>query len=141
MHLTYKELYEQYATNNFKASSDLDEDFFHSQPSSFFTVDSRIPAVLRELIAETEDCRKMNFLTGASACARKTIYELLVIEKADGANYDDKTNSLAAMHPSVDSELFDVLAHIKDMTSDKVHEQSWDKWDSKNLKLIFSGVV
>jgi hypothetical protein len=22
------------------------------------------------------------------------------------------------------------------MTSDKVHEQSWDKWDSGNLKLI-----
>jgi len=22
------------------------------------------------------------------------------------------------------------------MTSDKVHEQSWDKWDSKHLRLI-----
>ena len=32
-------------------------------------------------------------------------------------------------------ELFDILGHIQQMTSDKVHEQSWDKWDSPTLTL------
>jgi len=26
------------------------------------------------------------------------------------------------------------------MTSDKVHEQSWDKWDTSNLKLILEAL-
>ena len=32
--------------------------------------------------------------------------------------------------------LFDILANIQDITSDKIHEQSWDKWYSPKLKLI-----
>jgi len=32
--------------------------------------------------------------------------------------------------------LFDNLGDIQDMTSEKVHEQSWDKWDSNALRLI-----
>jgi hypothetical protein len=78
----------------------------------------------------------MNYLTGASACARKAIYEFLVREKAEGEHYEDKIKSLKGKFWSVAAELFDVLVHIQDMTSDKVHEQSWPKWDSKNLTLI-----
>ncbi len=78
----------------------------------------------------------MNFLTGASACMRKAIYELTVREKAEGKDYESKIKFLKSKYQSVDSALFDVLAAIKDMTSDKIHEQSWDKWDSDNLKLI-----
>lgn len=37
---------------------------------------------------------------------------------------------------NVDETLSDVLGHIQDMTSDKVHEQSWPKWDSPSLTLI-----
>jgi len=78
----------------------------------------------------------MNFLTGASACMRKAIYKLTVREKAEGKDYESKIKFLKSKYQSVDSALFDVLAAIKDMTSDKIHEQSWDKWDSDNLKLI-----
>ena len=99
-------------------------------------MDDNIPAVLRELITEGEGCLKMNFLTGASACCRKAIYELTVGEKAEGSNYEDRIKFLKGKFPAVDSNLFDVLCNIKDMTSDKVHEQSWDKWDSKHLTLL-----
>jgi len=78
----------------------------------------------------------MNYLTGASACMRKAIYELLVIEKAEGEDYEGKIKFLKKKYPESDPNLFDILSHIQDMTSDKIHEQSWDRWDSKYLKLI-----
>jgi len=120
----------------FQKGIDLDANIFYSVPTSVFVLDSRIPNILRDLIGEAEGCLKMNFLTGASACTRKAIYELTLHEKAEGDNYDEQIKSLKSKHPEIPSELFDVLAHIKDMTSDKVHEQSWDKWDSKHLTLF-----
>lgn len=119
-----------------RSDIDLDSKIFYSVPTSFFVLDNRIPEIVRELISEAEGCLKMNFLTGASACMRKAIYELLVIEKTDGQHYEDKIKQLKSKHPESDPELFDILGHIQDMTSDKVHEQSWDKWDSQYLQLI-----
>lgn len=136
MHLTFDFLNNPESWNNFASTLDLDSHIFYSVPTSFFVLDSRIPQVLRDLITEAEGSLKMNFLTGASACTRKAIYELTVLEKAEGNNYDERIKSLKSKHPEIDSELFDVLAHIKDMTSDKVHEQSWDKWDNKHLLLF-----
>jgi len=137
MHLTFENLQEKRpAPTRFKGNIDIDAAIFYSVPSSFFTVDSRIPKVIRELISEAEGCLKMNYLTGASACTRKAIYELLVREKVKGAHYDDRIKALKSSHPEIDPELFDILAQIKDMTSDKIHEQSWDKWESGHLKLF-----
>jgi hypothetical protein len=140
MHLTFT-AYEDIGWHSsrghfFNEGIDLDSHFFYSVPTSFFVVDSRIPNIIRELITEAEGCIKMNYLTGASACCRKAIYELTVKEEAEGEDYEARIKSLKNKFPSVDSDLFDVLCHIKDMTSDKVHEQSWDKWDSKHLKLF-----
>jgi hypothetical protein len=120
----------------FKQDIEIDSYIFYSVPTSFFVIDSRIPKLLRELVAEAEGCLKMNYLTGASACMRKAIYELLVIEKAEGKDYQGRIKSLKYKYPQSDPNLFDILASIQDMTSDKIHEQSWDKWDSNNLKLI-----
>jgi hypothetical protein len=78
----------------------------------------------------------MNFLTGASACMRKAIYELLVIEKCTAKNYNERIKELKSKHKDTDTSLFDILGRIQDMTSDKIHEQSWDEWDSSKLKLI-----
>ena len=137
MHLTYKALQrENYPYAAFRTDVDLDHAFFYSVPTSFFVVDTRIPKKIRELISEAEGCAKMNYLTGASACTRKAIYELLAIQEATGSNYDDKIKDLTGKHPSVDTELFEILRHIKDMTSDHVHEQSWVTWDSKHLELF-----
>jgi hypothetical protein len=95
---------------------------------------------LRALITEAEGCSKMNYLTGASACTRKAIYEFLALQKAEGANYDDKIASVRAKFPQVDVKLFEILGHIKDVTSDDVHEQSWVAWDSGNLSLFLEAL-
>lgn len=137
MHLTFQSLQqENWGSARFRNDVDLDAAFFYSVPTSFFVVDARIPKVIRELITEAEGCSKLNYLTGASACTRKAIYELLALQKTTGPNYDDKIKDLASKHLSVDSELFEILGHIKDMTSDHVHEQSWIAWDSKHLQLF-----
>lgn len=120
----------------FKPDIDIDSFIFYSVPTSFFVIDNRVPRLLRELITEAEGCVKMNFLTGASAYTRKAIYELTILEKAEGGNYEERIKFLKTKFSQIDPELFDVLSHIKDMTSDKVHEQSWDKWDSQHLKLF-----
>lgn len=140
IHLSYTQILNLkmwYGTERrFQSNIDIDSNIFYSQPTSFFVVDSRIPRILRELITEAEGCLKMNYLTGASVCMRKAIYELLVHEKVEGDDYKTRIKSLKEKHPDSDPTYFDTLAHIQDMTSDKIHEQSWDKWDSPNLKLI-----
>lgn len=140
MHLSYEEIHHKpYAGDPqlyFKDDIDIDSEIFYSVPTSFFVLDKRVPKILRELITEAEGCLKMNFLTGASACMRKAIYELLIIEKCSKLNYDERTKELKVKYKDTDPTLFDILGHIKDMTSDKIHEQSWDKWDSDKLKLI-----
>jgi len=137
MHLTYAGLqHPDYSGTVLRDDVDLDSQFFYSVPTSFFVIDNRIPRLIRELITEAEGCIKMNFLTGASACTRKSIYELTVREEAEGENYKDRIKFLKSKYKDIDPDLFDILCHIKDMTSDKVHEQSWDKWDNQHLTLF-----
>lgn len=133
MHLSFEEIDN---TGGFIQNIDIDSKIFYSVPTSFFVIDSRIPRILRELISEAESCIKMNFLTGASACTRKAIYELTIIERAEGEDYEKKIKFLKTKFTNINPEFFDILGSIKDMTSDKIHEQSWDKWDSQNLKLF-----
>lgn len=137
MHLTYKELKNAaWSILHLKDDVDLDAAFFYSVPTSYFVTDTRIPRIIRELITEAEGCLKMNYLTGASACCRKAIYELTVKEKAEGSDYEERIKFLKKKFFAIDPDLFDILCYIKDMTSDKIHEQSWDKWDSKHLTLF-----
>lgn len=117
---------------------ELDDVFFYSVPTSLFAIDKRVPRVLRELITEAEGCLKSNFLTGASACARKVIYELAVLEEAEGDNYEERLKSLKATRSDVDPSYFDTLLTIQQVTSSKVHEQAYDDWESKHLRLILS---
>jgi len=143
LHLLYEKLtkhIQKYSGRSYyeflDAIDDIDSKIFYSVPTSFFTMDNRIHKIIRELITEAEGCLKMNFLTGASACMRKAIYELLLLEKTTSVHYEDRIKELKSKYPDTDPELFDILGSIQDMTSDKIHEQSWDKWDSQNLKLI-----
>jgi len=125
---------------NIDAGEFLDNAFFYSVPTSFFVLDERIPKVLRELLTEAEGCLKSNFLTGASACARKIIYELAVREKAEGSNYEDRIKSLKSKHPEVEAEFFDTLLTIQQVTSSKVHENSYDGWNAKHLRIILASI-
>ena len=140
MHLSYEDIQDSTRTfagvRPFSRGIDIDSYIFYSAPTSFFVIDSRIPRIIRELITEAEGCLKMNYLTGASACTRKAIYELLVLEKAEGETYESRIKSLKKKYSDSDPNLFDILSHIQDMTSDKIHEQSWDKWDSDTLKFV-----
>ncbi len=142
MHLSFDDIHKNWSYQGTKYIDftedidDIDAKIFYSVPTSFFVMDKRIPGLIRELITESEGCLKMNFVTGASACMRKAIYELLVLEKATGTDYETRIKSLKKKYPDSDPVLFDILSHIQDMTSDKIHEQSWDKWDSSYLKLI-----
>ena len=137
MHLSYEDIVTYRGGGyEFNEGIDIDSKMFYSVPTSFFVMDNRIPRIIRELITESEGCLKMNYLTGASACMRKAIYELTIIEKAVGGDYESKIKFLKTKYPDIDPTFFDILANIQGMTSDKIHEQSWDKWDSKNLKFI-----
>jgi hypothetical protein len=122
--------------------SQLDDYFFFHQPTSFFTIDSRIDGELRELISESENCLKMNFLVGASACLRKAIYELLgkeqtLIQQPNGRiGYRESIMALKGKFPRVPAEYFDALSGIQQMASDQVHEGSWKAWNSARLKVL-----
>ena len=92
MHLSFNWIHSTYSIKgrNYwrftEGIEDIDSSLFYSVPTSFFTVDTRVPRIIRELITEAEGSLKMNYLTGASACIRKAIYELLVHEKlTDGS--------------------------------------------------------
>jgi len=125
MHLTYTEikLSQIYNTNKYRFKipdgAELDDLFFYSVPTSLFAVDDRIPAILRQLLTEAEGCLKSNFLTGASACARKLVYELARRESAEGSDYEERIKSLKAKRPDVDGTYFDNLVAIQRVTSER----------------------
>lgn len=148
MHLSYDRVETQSKGSDskgpyycFTPDEGLDGKFFFSVPTSFFVLDRRIPRILRELIAEVEGCLKSNFLTGASACARKVVYELGVLEGATGSNYEDRIKSLKSLKPDIDPAFFDTLLTIQQLTSTKVHEESYDGWESKHIRLILSSLT
>lgn len=141
MHLSYAKAV--YYDGRQRWSPDVDQDaiFFYSVPRSFHVMDTRIPRELRELLDEAAGCQKSNFLTGASACARKLVYELAVRLDAAGDNYEDRIKSLKAKLPQIDPAYFDTLLTIQQVTSDKVHENSYDGWEARHLRLILVALV
>lgn len=139
MHLSFKDLaYHTGSGYRFSSGTDLDAAIFYSVPTSFFALDNRIPRVLRELLTEAEGSLKGNYLTGASACARKVVYELSHLEGGTGDNYEERIKSLKALKPGVPAEYFDTLLTIQQVTSEKVHEESYDGWQAKHLRLILA---
>jgi len=146
MHLTFTLLQRNEKSYRYHWSDDndnvdnkkLDQAIFYSVPTSFFVLDERVPRNLRELLTEAEGCLKSNYLTGASVCARKIIYELGKLNKATGDNYKDRIESLKDIHPEVDPTFFDTLLTIQQVTSTKVHENSFDGWEAKHLRVILA---
>ncbi|MDP3181946.1 MAG: hypothetical protein Q8M54_03890 [Desulfobaccales bacterium] len=141
MHLTFENIQTNPISGyhrHFIIGENLDEKFFYSVPTSFFSLDKRIPRVLRELMTEAEGCLKSNFLTGASVCARKLVYELAILEGAEGTDYESRLKSLKGKRPDVEPEYFDTLLTIQQVTSDKVHELSYDGWHSRHLRVILA---
>lgn len=121
---------------------EYDELFFYHLPTSFFTIDSRIPNAIREPLSEAENCLDNNFLTGASGCLRKVIYKLLKnesIPEAEGAkliNQDKRVDLLKDKYKTIDSALFDELKAIHILTSQELHENDWVDFDSNKLRFL-----
>jgi hypothetical protein len=67
----------------------------------FLTLDEQVPLPLRALLAEADGCLKMSFLTGAGACADRTL-DLLLAEQGMGeADRGDQIMQLGKKHPAV----------------------------------------
>jgi len=143
MHLSYSGIARQHG-NIFYFSvgtnTDIDDSIFYSVPTSFFVIDKRIPKILRELLAEAEGCLKSNFLTGASACARKLVYELAIDKDAEGTEYEGRIKSLKQKLPNIDPVYLDTLLTVQQVASEKVHEQSYDGWEAKHLRVILASL-
>lgn len=83
---------------------------------------------------------KNNFLTGASVCIRKLIYEFANKQNAEGKNYEERIKSLKKNLPNVDKDYFDDLLLVQKLASDKVHEGSYDGWSAEHLKLMLATI-
>jgi hypothetical protein len=83
-------------------------------PPRFLTVDPRAPAHIRELLEEADGCLSMGFITGGTACARRTIDGILETEHAAGEDYAASLLTLSEKHPAVAPALFQILGMLGD---------------------------
>lgn len=130
-------LYDEKINGSYDETS-LDQLFFFHQPTSFFTIDSRINSKIRELVSEAEGCREMNYLVGASGALRKAIYEFLEHQNAEGKEYEERIKWLKSKYPQIEESYFDALAGIQGMTSQNLHESStdWEAWSNSDLQFL-----
>ncbi len=123
--------------------NELDDAFFYNQPTSFFTIDERIPKSTREPLNEAENALKSNYLTGASAGLRKAIYKLLKHESISETDtqggftpHDKRVDQLKSKYPKIESELFDELKAVHMLTSQELHENDWEDFDAYTLQFL-----
>lgn len=127
----YSNIYDE---NSNVMDVNIDETLILNIPTSFFTIDDRVPKKFRDLVTEAEKCISMNCLTGASACIRKTIYEFINYEKLEGDDYTSKIKSLKGKYKILDDAYVDILSGIQGIMSDNVHEQSYENYDIQHAK-------
>lgn len=80
----------------------------------FLTLDSRIPASLRELMLEADGCFASGFYTGSTACAHRALEALLKMEKAEGSTHEARIRSLGEKTLGVPPLLISVLTQLGD---------------------------
>ena len=112
--------------------------FFTINPTGFFTIDDRIPIAIREPLSEAENCLKSNFLTGASAGLRKSIYKLLQHENIkERLKHDKRVDLLKKKYPKIDAPLLNTLKKVHVLTSQELHENDWQDFDSHTLPVFY----
>ena len=67
----------------------------------FLIPDEHVPLPLRALLEEADGCLKMSFLTGAGACAGRTLDLLLAEQGLGGGDRSDQILQLGKKHPAV----------------------------------------
>ena len=84
---------------------------------AFLTLDSRVPPVVRDLLAEADGCVTNGFLTGGTACAQRAIQALFTYEKVSGEDPPGRVRALMEKHPAVPQMLSTVLLQFGDSTA------------------------
>jgi hypothetical protein len=95
----------------------MTDDFSDNGLPAFLTLDTRVPAVFRDLLAEADGCSKNNFLTGGTACAQRAIQALLAYEKVEGPDTQTRIRALSEKYPAVPQMLSNVLQQFGDATA------------------------
>jgi hypothetical protein len=93
-----------------------DERGSHAVPA-FLTLDARVPAVIRDLLAEADGCAQSGFLTGATACAQRAIQALFAHEKVSGDDTASRLKALTEKYSGVPQMLSTVLLKFGDSTA------------------------
>ena len=129
--------------NNGKDIKEFDEAFYYHMPSSFFTIDKRIPSSIRIPLSESQSCLKNNFLIGSSAGLRKAIYKLLqekqVPETDKEGNYlkhSERVSQLKEVCPELEDDYLEHLKDIHMLTSQELHENNWNDFDGKMINFL-----
>lgn len=78
----------------------------------FMVVDRRVPEPIRQLIEEAEGCLNMSFAVGGSACVRRAIRQVFVIEKVEHDDFGAALHALGEKHPAVAPTLFQIMAAL-----------------------------
>jgi hypothetical protein len=122
---------------------ELDELFYFSEPSSFFTIDERVPISIRKPLSESYNSLKNNLITGASAGLRKAIYKLLKNEGIPDANdtggfhsHDERIELLKQKYSNIEPELLEELKAIHILTSQELHENDWEDFDGPTIRFL-----
>ncbi len=71
----------------------------------FLHLSEPVPLPLRALLDEAEGCLKMAFMTGAGACAARTLDLLLAEQGLGGADRSEQIQQLGKKHPAAESFL------------------------------------
>ncbi|KTD46501.1 hypothetical protein Lqui_2527 [Legionella quinlivanii] len=138
-----KLIYVDILDNDGNPISELDDLFYYNEPSSFFTIDERVPASIRKPLSESYNSLKNNLITGSSAGLRKAIYKLLQHEgipetndSGDFLSHDHRIELLKQKYSQVDSELLDELKAIHILTSQELHENDWEDFDGPTIHFL-----
>ena len=78
----------------------------------FLTLDDQVPLPLRALLDEADGCLKMSFLTGAGACASRTLDLLLAEQGLGDGDRADQLLQLGKKHPAVAESFLRGLALV-----------------------------
>jgi len=96
----------------------------------FLTPDDRIPLPLRALLHEAEGCLKMAFLTGAGACAARTLELLLAEQGIDDPDRSEQIQQLGKKHPAVAESFIGALSLVTNNAS--------GTWEDARAKLAIA---
>jgi hypothetical protein len=96
----------------------------------FLIPDERVPLPLRALLDEADGCLKMSFLTGAGACAVRTLDLLLAEQSLGGTDRSEQIQQLGKKHPSIAEAFLRGLSIVTNNPS--------GAWDEARVRLVIA---